>query len=50
MKFDYKVRHNGVSYPAGAEVPVGADTPKVTVEKEPKEEKPKAKPKKTSKK
>ena len=24
MKFDHLVRHNGVDYPAGTEVPVGA--------------------------
>lgn len=52
MIFDYNVRHNGVLYPAGTDVPVGADAPKEEVKEEPKAEtvKSKAKPKKTSKK
>ena len=43
MKFDYLVRHNGVDYPAGTDVPVEDKIPKA----EPKivEEKPKAEPK-----
>lgn len=37
MKFNYKVKHNGVIYPAGAEVPVGVvNTPKTEVKVEPK--------------
>lgn len=28
MKFNYRVKHNGVVYPAGAEVPVGNIEPK----------------------
>ena len=35
MVFDYPVKHNGIKYPAGAEVPVGVETPKVEVKKEP---------------
>ena len=52
MKFKYRVKHDGVAYPAGAEVPVGNNTPKEEVKEEQKAEavKPKAKPKKTSKK
>jgi hypothetical protein len=42
MKFNYLVRHNGVDYPAGADVPV-EETPKA--EKKVVEEKPKAEPK-----
>ena len=49
MIFNYTVKHNGVYYPAGTEVPVGG-TPKVEpVKNEPKAEetpKPKAEPKK----
>lgn len=37
MKFDYGVKHNGVFYPAGADVPVGEPTPK-KVSEEPKKE------------
>ena len=43
MKFNYRVKHNGIVYPAGADVPVEDKTPKA----EPKivEEKSKAEPK-----
>ena len=47
MKFEYAVKHNGITYPAGAEVPL--DEPKVeipVVKDEPKAEQPKATPKK----
>lgn len=60
MKYTYAVKHNGVFYPAGADVPVGdepkVETPKVEVKAEPKvEAEPKvvptkATPKKRSKK
>lgn len=60
MIFDYTVKHNGVRYPAGTDVPVGGDAPQVETKEEVKEEpkveadveqKPKAKPiRKTSKK
>ena len=54
MIFDYTVKHNGVRYPAGTDVPVGGDAPQVETKVEPKVEtevKPKAKPvKKTTKK
>lgn len=30
MKFDYLVKHNGIYYKAGEEVPMGETTPKVT--------------------
>ena len=29
MIFDYTVKHNGVRYPAGTDVPVGGDAPHV---------------------
>lgn len=35
MVFDYTVKHNGVRYPAGTDVPVGVAEPKVEVKKEP---------------
>lgn len=35
MKFPYKVKHDGVEYPAGTEVPVGGDAPKAEVKVEP---------------
>lgn len=49
MVFEYTVKHNGIVYPAGAEVPVGKQPetkaePKV-VEVEKPTPKPKAKPK-----
>ena len=54
MIFKYKVKHNGITYPAGADVPVG-ETPapekpvvKETVETE--KPAPKATPKKKTKK
>lgn len=63
MVFDYTVKHNGIRYPAGTDVPVGVEKPKVEVKAEPekvvekpqpKEESkdftPKAKPKKSSRK
>jgi hypothetical protein len=28
MKFNYRVKHNGIVYPAGADVPVGNIEPK----------------------
>lgn len=43
MKFNYLVRHNGVDYPAGTDVPVEGE-PKVEPKFEPKAE-PKAEPK-----
>ena len=48
MKFEYAVKHNGVTYPAGYDVPVGTE-PKVekpVIKEEPKAEAPKATSKK----
>lgn len=45
MKFKYRVKHNGVVYPAGADVPVEGvpvETPEVKPEVVPEEEAPKA--------
>ena len=46
MRFEYTVKHNGVRYPAGTDVPVGDDVIQEVVEKKPEVvvEKPKAKP------
>lgn len=45
MIFEYTVKHNGVRYPAGTDVPVGDDVIQEVAEKEPEVvEKPKAKP------
>lgn len=38
MKFSYGVKHNGVFYPAGTDVPVGVEEPKKEVKAEPKVE------------
>lgn len=52
MKYAYAVKHNGVLYPAGADVPVGEtpkkviETPKAAEAKE--EKKPEPKPAKAS--
>lgn len=34
MVFDYTVKHDGIVYPAGTDVPVGGNEPKVEVKKE----------------
>jgi hypothetical protein len=39
MVFEYAVRHNGVDYPAGADVPVGNEAPKKAAEEPKVEEK-----------
>ena len=36
MIFNHKVKHNGITYPAGANVPI--DNPKVEIQPEAKEE------------
>lgn len=38
MIYPYKVKHNGIVYPAGAEVPVGIQATKEEKKPEPKEE------------
>ena len=58
MVFDYTVKHDGIVYPAGTDVPVGKNEPKVEVKKEepkkvvetPQPTVSKARPKKTSRK
>lgn len=51
MIFEYAVKHNGIKYPAGADVPVGLEpkTAESGSKTEEKPEKPVAKPKSGSK-